>query len=75
MQDYIDYHLSWLTGILKDALAFNEEVYRTSIDEVLSELFKAESDRIKIYVEQLTYRKDVPKGKSYEVMLQTIEKM
>lgn len=72
MQDYIDYHLSWLTGILKDALAFNEEVYRASIDDVLSELFKAESDRIKLYIEQLTYKKEVPKGKSFEMMLQTI---
>lgn len=72
MQDYIDYHLSWLTGILKDALAFDEEVYRASINDVLSELFKAESDRIKLYIEQLTYKKEVPKGKSFELMLQTI---
>ncbi len=35
-QDYLDYHLTWLTGVLCDALEFNEEAYRMEVEKILS---------------------------------------
>lgn len=49
-QDYIDYHLTWLTGVLCDAQSFDEKQYFDNIDEILSELCDVESMRVKRYV-------------------------
>ena len=27
-QDYLDYHITWLAGVLCEAQEFNEEIYR-----------------------------------------------
>jgi hypothetical protein len=37
-QDYLDYHLTWLTGVLKDLLGYYPNDYRKYIDETLIEL-------------------------------------
>jgi hypothetical protein len=34
-QDYLDYHLTWLTGVLKDLFTANPVEFITYIDEVL----------------------------------------
>ena len=38
MQDYIDYHLTWLVGVLKHSYSTNLALYQQQIDEILSEL-------------------------------------
>lgn len=53
-QDYLDYHLTWLTGVLKDLPALFPDQYRDRIDEVLQELKTDEAERVKKYVEQLS---------------------
>lgn len=71
-QDYLDYHLTWLTGVLCDALEFNEEIYRSEIENILSELQDVESKRVQKYVELLTYNNKLPKGLMYKNMLDRV---
>jgi hypothetical protein len=37
-QDYLDYHLTWLTGILCDAQDFNEKLFKEQAPYILSDL-------------------------------------
>jgi hypothetical protein len=74
-QDYLDYHLTWLTGVLKDLPALFPDQYRDRIDEVLQELKTEEAVRVKRYVEQLSGDPRLPKGERFRILTDRIKEM
>lgn len=74
-QDYLDYHLTWLTGVLCDAQFFNEQVYSSAIQNILSELHDVESNRVQRYIDLLTYKSKLPRGQQLKDMLERVQDM
>jgi hypothetical protein len=65
-QDYLDYHLTWLVGVLSDTLYYNEEIFENEIDNILKELQDIEANRVKEYVRCVTYSRKLPQNQKYK---------
>ena len=74
-QDYLDYHLTWLTGVLSGTLSFKPYVYEDEIDNILGQLQDVESNRIKEYIRLLTLDRRLPLGQQYLEVLGHIKEM
>lgn len=74
-QDYLDYHLTWLTGVLKDLPTLFPDDYRQNIDEVLDELRGEEAGRVRKYVEMLSVDMRLPEGERCRRMAERVSEM
>jgi hypothetical protein len=74
-QDYLDYHLTWLTGALKDLPTLFPDDYRKNIEDVLVELRGEEAARVRRYVEQLSGDLRVAEGERCRRMAERVGEM